>query len=104
MVSLAATICAKTFWHDATQALPNARTGFTFSLLPFVCFSFIFYLSIICNNYDYIITQKRDRQPTFFQPQLPEAFTAPITAAKVVFSRSRSKASCADAKTLSKVS
>ena len=34
----------------------------------------------------------------------PDAFTVSITSAKVVFSRSRSKALCADVKTLSRVS
>lgn len=48
--------------------------------------------------------KKRDRQTALFWAQAPDVFTALMTLASVVFSRSHSSACCAEANTLSKVS
>jgi len=63
---------------------------------------------LICLS-SYVITvvthshKKRDCQMQLFLTHPADAFTLPITSAKVVFSRSRSKALWADAKILSRV-
>ena len=89
----------------SAQALPKAppaRHCLSFHLLVSFSYSPFFYVYVTIT-----ITQshkKRDRQLVFFLPQTPEAFTASITSARVVFSRSRSIALWAEVKTLAQVS
>src|SRR5436190_16534287 len=67
------------------------------------------FVSVSYSTFFYVTTaitqshKKRERQLAFFSPPAPEAFTAPMTVASVVFSRSRSNATWADAKTCSSV-
>ena len=88
---------------QAEHAEGAAATGFHPNFIRLFRFHILNCLSL------YVITvvtyshKKRDCQMRLFLAHSADAFTVPITSAKVVFSRSRSKALWADAKTLSKV-
>ncbi len=88
---------------QAELAEPDSAIGFHPNFIRHFRFHILNCLSL------YVITsvtyshKKRDCQMLLFLAHSADAFTEPITSAKVVFSRSRSKALSADAKTLSRV-
>ena len=88
---------------QAEHAERASATGFHPNIVCLVRFHILICLSL------YVITvvthshKKRDCQMLLFLAHSADAFTVPITSAKVVFSRSRSKALWADAKILSRV-